>query len=229
MKSLFRPLVAALACAWFFFPGANEPAKGKAAPAIASRGRADLRSSNVGSTWSDSPFGTGAPISEPVTALSPRELARHKKMTAGGYGTPPAYYTMGLGALQALAAKGDADAMLQLAEQYLEESRSLVSDPSYPTNGDVVLLGKGYLAAALDAGRSRAASLLAQRYFRENNIVDAYAWQLMTERFGNGNVPGIDASQFNYMNDEQKNESHAKYLAMETSTLNARARQPMRR
>jgi hypothetical protein len=236
MKSLLRPLglsVALLASAWFLLPSSNQPSDGNEAPATAARINASVRSSNIPSTttstWSHSPFGIGAPVAEQVTALPPRALARQKKMTERGYGTPPAYFAMGLGELQALAEKGDADAMLQLAEQYLEESRLIVSDPNYPTNGDIIALGKGYLAAAVDAGSSRAASLMSQRYFGENNMVDAYAWKLMTERFGSGHVPDIDANQFTYMSEEQKKAAYSKYLAMAETTSKARSREAARR
>ena len=234
MKSQLRLLAlitAAVASAWFLIPSSAPSTDDSDAPVTATPGSAEFHQSNIPpeASWSNSPFGTGTPVAEQVRALPPRALARQKKMTERGTAMPPEYFTMSLGELQALAAKGDADAMLQLAEQYLEESRTIVADPSYPANGDATSLGKGYLVAAVNAGRSQAAALLSQRYFGENNIVDAYAWKLMTERFGNGHVPDIDVNQFAYMSEEQKKAANAKFLAMAETTSQSLARETARR
>lgn len=173
---------------------------------------------------SASPFGAGAAVVG-AERLAPHVLARQERMTRLAYATPERYYRMGLAQLQALAGKGDADAMLQLAEQYREAGAALASDPAYPRGAERDALANGYLESALNAGRSRAAALLARRFLDENRLIDAYAWHLMAQRTGGGDLFEAGADPFASLGEAEKNLANEKFLLISETASRARAAQ----
>lgn len=140
------------------------------------------------------------------TQLPDLTSRRVEKMRGLGIGCPSEYYTMKLGDLRKLAYDGDAYAMLQLAEQYLNEDARLRNDPEYPTDGTTKDLAKQYLSNAFIAGRIRAAALLSKELFDENQIAEAYVWRLVSERVGDGVNPlwPGDSNQFASISDDQR-------------------------
>ncbi|WP_312547966.1 hypothetical protein [Massilia sp.] len=167
------------------------------------------------SAWPGSPFGEASSVPPPSQQVQAHVLARQRKMTEGGYGSPPEYYEMDLKTLQMLAKNGDGDAMLQLAEQYYEEASRLCTDPAFPSSGDTRQLAKQYLADAVGAGFSRAATLLSKRHLEENNLVDAYVWRLVSERIGDDKNPlwGQAINRFDHLSAEEKQLAGLRFTA----------------
>ncbi|MYM29804.1 hypothetical protein GTP58_15845 [Duganella sp. CY15W] len=139
---------------------------------------------------------TGAAPAQTMTSLfqrghppTPAEMAairqqRKQRMQAQGYPTPDAYFEMDLKQLNALADKGDVYAMLQLGEQYYNESASLQWDQDYNFNADPQQLGKQYLGDAAIAGHLHTGLVLAQKYLNDQQPDEAYAWLLLSKRLG---------------------------------------------
>lgn len=199
---------AGVAVYFFFDSSASNQVANVAAPAHAS---VKVRASNP-VTWTPDPMAA----SIPAATSPPFVIARKKKMQALMTGSPPHYYTMKLGELRELALSGDADAMMQLAEQYANEDGRIRSDPDYPVGENPRDLAKKYLSDAFAAGRTRAAALLSKQLFEENQLVDAYAWRLVSERAGDGvnSVWGRDTNQFAALSDSEKTAAGAKAVVL---------------
>lgn len=151
--------------------------------------------------WVPDPMAAAMPAAVPP----PHIVARQKKMQALMTGSPPQYYSMKLGQLRELARHGDADAMMQLAEQYLHEDGRLRTDPDYPVAENTRDLAKGYLAEGLFSGRIRAAALLSKELFDENKLGEAYAWRLVSEKLGDSVNPlWSDTNQFSSLTESEK-------------------------
>lgn len=175
-------------------------------------------------SWPDSPFGLSFKEGEESILRRANVAAREKKMESLGYGSPPVYYDMDLGTLKKLARQGDGDAMLQLAEQYYNEGNFISSDPEFPKNEDPKLLAKQYLANAVGAGYSRAASILAKHYVEENDLINAYAWRLVAEKIGDANnqVWGKNTNQFSSLDEAQLRSAQARFDSIWSATASAR-------
>lgn len=172
--------------------GATPPAP---APASASHPLAP------GAAWSPDPMAA----SRPHAGLPPHVVARQKKMQALMTRSPPQYDTMTLGQLRELAKHGDADAMMQLAEQYANEDARLRADPDYPVAENTRELTRGYLADALVSGRIRAAALLSKQLFDENKLGEAFAWRRVSEKLGDSVNPlWSDTNQFASLSESEK-------------------------
>ena len=211
-KTIAGTLISALfiaGAAWLLYPNTEKSAQARSADGLRAEAAMLEQKPNFApaSSWPGSPFGSGPPASEPAKLVLPAHiLTRKTKMTSGGYGAPPEYYEMDLQTLQKRAETGDGYAMLQLAVQYYDEAPRLRSDPSFPKDADPRVLAKQYLADAVGAGFSRAATLLSKYHSEENNIVDAYAWKLVSENLGDGEnrLWGRDTNQFASLTAEQK-------------------------
>lgn len=131
------------------------------------------------SVWR-SPFAKGEP--PPPRSLAERMRERKTVMQALGLRTSDDYYTMSLKELQQRAEMKDVLAMLQLAVQFGTESADLERDADYDFAVDPKTEQKKYLAAALNAGHAHSAALLATLYWQDNQLVDAYAWNLLAQR-----------------------------------------------
>lgn len=136
---------------------------------------------------SASPFGKGAP---PSIDLAAQRAARRARMEAGGYGTPPEYYLMDLATLTAKAAKGDINAMLQLAEQYESESAALINDPAFEARANPRQLGRRYFEEAALAGHKRVVAVIAEKYLADGKPLEAYTWELLAEKLGERGASG---------------------------------------
>jgi len=169
--------------------------------------------------------------SRPRPALPPHIVARQQKMQALMTGSPPEYYTMTLAQLRELARHGDADAMMQLAEQYANEDGRLRADPDYPVAGNTRDLAKGYLADAMLAGRIRAAALLSKQLFDENQVGEAYAWRLVSEKLGDSVNPlwAGDTNQFAGLSDSEKAAAQGKATQLVDTLYQNKLREAMQR
>jgi hypothetical protein len=143
-------------------------ATGGELPAVANQG-----------AMANAPTGTSAPDKE---VMSEQEAARRKKMTQLGYDIPPDYYTKNLDTLKKLAHKGDAWAMVHLGEKYYFELNGQKNNLEYDTKANYPALAKESFTQALAAGNIRSAGILSELYLQERNMVDAYAWHLLSKR-----------------------------------------------
>jgi hypothetical protein len=116
--------------------------------------------------------------------ISPEEAARRKKMEALGYMVPADYLTKDLQSLKKLAKSGDAYAMVHLGEKYYFELNKNPENPDYDPQTDYANQAKSTFKDALVAGNIRSAGIIAELYLQENNLVDAYAWHLISDRLG---------------------------------------------
>lgn len=114
--------------------------------------------------------------------ISEAEAARRKKMTQLGYDIPPDYYTKNISTLKQLARKGDAYALVHLGEKYYFELNGQKDNPEYDPKADYPALAKQSFTQALAAGNVRSAGIISELYLQENNVVDAYAWHLVSKR-----------------------------------------------
>ncbi|HEX8610106.1 MAG TPA: hypothetical protein VF800_02355 [Telluria sp.] len=150
----------------------------------------------VAGAGSMSPFGTG----KPPTAEDPkqRQARLQEKMKQLGFFTPEKYYKFDLKTLKKMADTGDVFATLQLAEQFYSESEGLENDPAYDLGASPKAEGNKYLEKAATMGIVRAATLLSLRYQEEAKPVDAHAWSLISQKFGDkaANVKGYGAVKF---------------------------------
>lgn len=178
--------------------------------------------SNKVPVWTPDPMAVSHPDSAPLFIVQ-----RQKKMQALMTASPPHYYTMKLLELRELARKGDAHAMMQLAEQYISEDARLRSDPGYPVGENTRELAKQYLSDAFLAGRIRAAALLSKQLFDENQVGEAYAWRLVSERFGDAVNPlwERDTNQYASMSDNEKNAALVKARAIADALLKNKMRE----
>ena len=175
-------------------------------------------------------------LADPMEASSPAAarpayiVQREKTMRALMIASPPQYYTMALATLRELARTGDADAMLQLAQQLSNEEARLRADPDFPAGADARALARQYLADALLAGRIRAAALLSRQLFDANQVGDAYAWRLVSEQLGDGVNPawGADTNQFAGLSAAEKAAAAATARGLVDTMLRNRMQQPAR-
>jgi hypothetical protein len=116
--------------------------------------------------------------------ISPEEAARRKKMEALGYMVPADYLTKDLQSLKKLAKSGDAYAMVHLGEKYYFELNKNPENPDHDPQTDYANQAKSTFKDALVAGNIRSAGIIAELYLQENNLVDAYAWHLISDRLG---------------------------------------------
>lgn len=143
-----------------------------------------------------SPFGRGSP--PPPEDRAVRMVRLQAKMKKLGFKTPERYYQYDLKTLTAMAKTGDAFACLQLAEQYYSENKGLEADPSYDPRIAPKAEANKYMAKAATMGIVRAGALLAVRYHEEGRTVDAHAWKLISEKFGDkpATLPDYDPTRF---------------------------------
>jgi hypothetical protein len=126
-----------------------------------------------------------APVNTPdKEVISPEEAARRKKMEALGYMVPADYLTKDLQSLKKLAKSGDAYAMVHLGEKYYFELNKNPENPDYDPQTDYANQAKSTFKDALVAGNIRSAGIISELYLQENNLVDAYAWHLISDRLG---------------------------------------------
>lgn len=129
------------------------------------------------------------PLETPVAApekevISPEEAARRKKMAALGYMVPPAYYSKNLATLKEMARQGDAYALVHLGEKFYFELNGQKNNPEYDPAMDYPAAAKKSFSEALAAGNIRSAGIISELYLQENNVVDAYAWHLLSKKLG---------------------------------------------
>ncbi|MDC8756401.1 hypothetical protein [Janthinobacterium fluminis] len=171
------------------------PGGAAAAAGAAGAGKSVL----LGNPELQSPFGPGAPVSDVLAGgagaapaagqpekevISAAEAARRQKMAALGYMVPPDYYSKDLKTLRMLAKGGDAYAMVHLGEKYYFELNGNKANPEYDSGTDYALAAKQSFKEALAAGNIRSAGIIAELYLQENNLAEAYAWHLVSERMG---------------------------------------------
>lgn len=166
-----------------FFKGDPQPNADRAeqnSHAMAEQAEGGLSRLSAASSWGSSPF-TGTATPEDIVA----QLAtmRYDKMKKLGYETPAKYYQMSLTQLEELAKKGDAYAMLQLAEQYYSETDYIKNDPAYDRSRKPREIAMAHFEDAIRAGYTHAASVIAIQMAGENKTIDAYAWRLLSDRF----------------------------------------------
>ncbi|MCX7206912.1 MAG: hypothetical protein NT086_13200 [Proteobacteria bacterium] len=116
--------------------------------------------------------------------ISTEEAARRKKMEALGYMVPADYLTKDVQSLKKLAKSGDAYAMVHLGEKYYFELNKNPENPDYDPQTDYANQAKSTFKDALVAGNIRSAGIISELYLQENNLIDAYAWHLISDRLG---------------------------------------------
>lgn len=129
----------------------------------------------------NSQAGMPEPEKEVVSAA---ELARRQKMQSLGYMVPTEYYTKDLKTLRQLAKSGDAYAMVHLGEKYAFELNGQTSNPEFEQGVDYAKAAKQSFKDALVAGNIRSAGIIAELYFQEQNVTEAYAWHLVSDQLG---------------------------------------------
>ena len=139
---------------------------------------ADAPQSHEEGESSDDPAAAASATSAAATK------ARHQQLIALGYMVPPSYYQQNLATLKKSAAAGDAFAMVHLGEKYYFELNNQPDNPDFDPSENYPGAAKSMLSAAVVAGNKRAAGMIAELYLQEQNIVDAYAWNLLSERLG---------------------------------------------
>lgn len=159
----------------------GDPIAGRAGSA----NRAALEASEK--AWGLSPFGTSMPRRESDAV---RVARRRASMESNRYSTPPQYYTMGLSQLRTLAKQFDVFALVQLGEQYSSELSALQYDPAFDSSEDPRSLSKNYFTDAIRLGYTHLAAVQAAKSFERGDKVDAYAWQMIAQRF-NDPDPGL--------------------------------------
>ncbi|HEX8405049.1 MAG TPA: hypothetical protein VF670_10560 [Duganella sp.] len=176
-----------------------------------------------------SPF-SGAVTSE-TTLAQQRLEAREKQMAKGGYGTPAEYFHLPLSKLKELAAKGDMFALIQLGQQYWDESSTIASDPTFDTSAPPNKLAVEYMSRAVMAGATQPALTLATR-LAASEPSESYAWALFAEKLQVGgaaelaaklrtrlSAPDIDAAR---LSAEQKlNQMTQATMAADSATARA--------
>lgn len=164
-----------------------------------------------GRAWGPSPFTVAAQVDRAAVARM-----RHEKMKALGYETPDKYYQMSLAQLQALAQEGDPYAMLQLAEQYYSEVEFIKGDPGFERDAKPKDVAMKYFEGAFLSGYVRVSAVVSMQMAAENKLVDAYAWQLLAQRYNdhtNDKVYG-QYGTFATMSAMDKAAAQAKFDAM---------------
>lgn len=116
--------------------------------------------------------------------VSAAELARRQKLQSLGYMVPTDYYTKDLKTLRQLAKAGDAYAMVHLGEKYAFELNGQTSHPEFEQGVDYAKAAKQSFKDALVAGNTRSAGIIAELYFQEKNVTEAYAWHLVSDQLG---------------------------------------------
>lgn len=157
---------------------------------------------SLANPWQSSPFQlAGSPASVPdlgpMTKIDPQtvpepekevvsaeELARRKKMAALGYMVPTDYYSKDVKTLKQLAKAGDAYAMVHLGEKYYFELNGQTANPEFEQGVDYPAAAKQAFKDALVAGNVRSAGIIAELYFQEKNVAEAYAWHLVSDQLG---------------------------------------------
>lgn len=111
---------------------------------------------------------------------------RRKKMMSKGYGTPEKYDEMSLLTLKDLAAQGDIYAMLQVGERLNSEDGSLTQANRKSKEGtiDPKIISKQYFTDALNSGHLGVTAVVIEQNLAEGDLVEAYAWQLVSEKLG---------------------------------------------
>ncbi|WMW81036.1 hypothetical protein RF679_01845 [Undibacterium cyanobacteriorum] len=126
-----------------------------------------------------------AKMAEPEKeVVSAAELARRQKLQNLGYMVPTDYYTKDLKTLRQLAKAGDAYAMVHLGEKYAFELNGQTSNPEFEQGVDYAKAAKQSFKDALVAGNIRSAGIIAELYFQEQNVTEAYAWHLVSDQLG---------------------------------------------
>jgi len=193
------------------------------AGALVSEGRAFPESSRVktpsekNASWGASPFSTDIP---PAIDSRKRIALRRVKMEAFRYQTPPAYDVMDLKTLTNLARQGDVNAMVQLGEQYGSEQDELQQDPYYDIKVDPNATSRRYFQGAIREGYTHLAAVMSRKSFDKDDLVDAYAWNILAERMNdksNGNFYR-ERQSFDRMTQAQK-DAAAQQLALITEQL----------
>ncbi len=177
-------------------------------------------------SWGSSPFALGTPGADAsnanptaasaasVTAPEPEiisaaEAARRQKMEKLGYMLPPDYYRKDLASLKKLAKTGDGFAMMHLGERYYFELNGQPQHPDYDAKLDYRDLARQEFMASLVAGKVRPAGIISELYLQEHNVVDAYAWHLLSDKLGDS----ISAEWFKRTRDYQALTENDKQLA----------------
>jgi hypothetical protein len=181
--------------------------------AVAEQVAGSLSKISTGASWGASPF-TGTASAKEIAA----EVAamRYEKMKKLGYETPAKYYDMNLVQLRELSKKGDAYAMIQLAEQYYSETDYIKNDPNFDKSRKPQDIALGYFEDAMRAGYTHAASIVSMEMAGENKPVDAYAWRMLSDRFNDHANDTIYNSyvSFDKMSDMDKAEARGKLDAI---------------
>lgn len=179
--------------------------------------------------WANSPFALGTPMAQTEIAgassaaanagglaapeaevISAAEAARRQKMEKLGYMLPPDYYRKDLASLKKLAQAGDGFAMMHLGERYYFELNGQPQHPDYDAKLDYRELARQEFMASLVAGKVRPAGIISELYLQEHNVVDAYAWHLLSDKLGDS----ISADWFRRTRDYQTLTENDKQLAL---------------
>ncbi len=129
----------------------------------------------------ESPEVLGTPEPE---IIPPAEAARRKKMIELGYMVPTEYYSKDLKTLRQMAKAGDAYAMVHIGEKYYFEMQGQLTHPEFDRNLDYPNAAKQSFKDALVAGNIRSAGIIAEVYYQEKNVTEAYAWHLVSDQLG---------------------------------------------
>ena len=171
----------------YFSPSAGSPERAANTHPIAASDSAAPSGASVAPPSSSpsnamSPFGLGNPPRQEDASVRIGRL--QKKMEKMGFFTPEKYYKFNLKTLKTMADAGDMFAALQLSEQYHSENSALESDPDYDFSASPTVESNKYLAKAAAMGVVRAGTLLSLRYHDEERPLDAHAWKIVSEKFG---------------------------------------------
>ncbi len=221
----------------------NVPAPGPARPDSGHEHHHDAPAGSSGlmANGQPSPFAAGgstadlADIKPPAIAtlatpekevISAEEAARRKKMEALGYMVPPSYYNKSLATLREMARRGDAYALVHLGEKYYFELNGQKSNPDFDPAMNYPAAARNAFSEALAVGNIRSAGIISELYLQENNVVDAYAWHLLSKRLGDS----ISAEWFEKttayasLNEQQKQQALAKIQNLMSNINNLSAK-----
>ncbi|MET3132025.1 hypothetical protein AAKU55_002295 [Oxalobacteraceae bacterium GrIS 1.11] len=162
------------------------------------------------SEWVASPFSVALPVTVDHVKIVEKRRAR---MESEGYQTPAKYYDMDLATLTKKAQQADVFAMLQLGEQYWSESDVIQHDPAAEVQGNSRDIAKKYFAGAIQGGATHLAAVVSSKLVADNEVVEAYAWHLMSEKFNDTSNIGFERSSasFSRLSAEQRAEGNRRY------------------
>ena len=157
------------------------------------------------SAHSSSPFGRASAAPDDPAQ---RRAARKARMEAGGYSTPAKYFAMELPELRRLAQAGDVFALVQLAEQYSSEWAALQDQAGFDSQASPKVLSEQLFTEAMQGGFTQLAPVMAVKAIETDDLVAAYAWNLVSEKLRNSNA-ALDRqrARFSSLSDTQKNEA----------------------